>query len=232
MVLAGATLRGARGSCACTTLVGSHRQPREVYKYWVGNAEVDFPVTMHYKFQQSSPIYSGWCLRFRSSTECWLLKLLHRDRAHSANCSGDLEFHGAVLGRCRHARWCANNRAMVLTVQKTIVILHLQFIEKVVDILVCRSCSASVLSWRRQSSSHNCSRRALDQVVDVPVVVQRQGFFTVEVPQIQFIACSCGHSSCATQTGTTFPAFLLMAAMMGFLMHFASFFVLLRLCRS
>ena len=30
--------------------------------------------------------------------------------------------------------------------------------------------------------------------------------------------------SCATQTGTTFPAILLMAAMMGFLTHFASFF--------
>ena len=34
MALSGATLRGARGSCACTTLVGSHRQPRAVYKYW------------------------------------------------------------------------------------------------------------------------------------------------------------------------------------------------------
>ena len=75
-------------------------------------------MTMHYKFQQSSPIYSGWCLRFRSSTECWLLQLLHRDRAHSANCSDDLSFHGAVPGRCRHARWCANDTAMVLTVQK------------------------------------------------------------------------------------------------------------------
>ena len=38
--------------------------------------------------------------------------------------------------------------------------------------------------------------------------------------------------SCATQTGTTFPANLLMAAMMGFLTHFASFFALLRLCWS
>ena len=37
--------------------------------------------------------------------------------------------------------------------------------------------------------------------------------------------------SCATQTGTTFPAILLMAAMMG-LTHFASFFALLQLCRS
>ena len=130
---------------------------------------------MHYKFQQSSPIYSGWCLRFCSSTECWLLQLLHRDRAHSANCSDDLSFHGAVLGRCRHARWCANDTAMVLTVQKhrdSSVAVHWQGDR----CWVCWSCSSSVLSWRRQSSSHNCSRRALDQVVDVPVVVQRQGF--------------------------------------------------------
>ena len=49
----------------------------------------------------------------------------------------------------------------------------------------------------------------------------------MEVPQIPFIAGDSGHSSCATQTGTTFPAALLMAAMMGFLTHFASFFALL-----
>ena len=33
--------------------------------------------------------------------------LLHRDGAYSANCTEDQRFHGAVLGRCRHARWCA-----------------------------------------------------------------------------------------------------------------------------
>ena len=37
---------------------------------------------------------------------------------------------------------------------------------------------------------------------------------------------------CAAQPGMTFSATLLMAAMMGFLTHFASFFALLRLCRS
>ena len=67
-----------------------------------GNAEVwlvvDVPVTMHYKFQQSSPVYVGRYLRFRSSTECWLLQFLHRDRAHSANCTVTLRFHSAVLG--------------------------------------------------------------------------------------------------------------------------------------
>ena len=34
MASPGATLWGARGSCTCTTLGGSHRQPRAVYKYW------------------------------------------------------------------------------------------------------------------------------------------------------------------------------------------------------
>ena len=55
-------------------------------------------MTMHYKFQQPSPIYSGRYLRFRSSTVCWLLQLLHRDRAHSANCTVTLRFHSSVLG--------------------------------------------------------------------------------------------------------------------------------------
>ena len=55
-------------------------------------------MTMHCKFQQSSPIYSGRYLRFRSPTECWLLQFLHRDRAHSANCAEDGDSPGAVLG--------------------------------------------------------------------------------------------------------------------------------------
>ena len=55
-------------------------------------------MAMHYKFQQSSPIYSGTYLRFRSSTECWLLQLLHRDRAHSANCTDAQRFDSAVFG--------------------------------------------------------------------------------------------------------------------------------------
>ena len=75
-------------------------------------------------------------------------------------------------------------------------------------------------------------RPVLDKVVDMPVIVNDWVFNTVEVPQIQFIACLCGHSSCATQTGTTLPAFLVMAAMSGILTLFASFFALLRLSRS
>ena len=136
---------------------------------------MDVPVTMHYKFQQSSPIYSGWCLRFCSSTESWLLQLLHRDRAHSANCSEDLDSMGQFWEGVDTPVGVANDRAMILTVQKTTVILQLQSLKRW-SIWVCRSCSSSVLSWRRQSSSHNCSRRALDQVVDMPVDVQRQGF--------------------------------------------------------
>ena len=37
---------------------------------------MDVLVTMHYKFQQSSPIYSGRYLRLRSSTECWTAQFL------------------------------------------------------------------------------------------------------------------------------------------------------------
>ena len=100
-------------------------------------------------------------------------------------------------------------------------------------------------------TSENCEVPQLQYffVVDVPVVqvhlgvqfwtrsltcplLSTTGFYTVELPQIQFIACLCGHSSCATQTGTTLPAFLVMAAMSGILTLFASFFALLRLSRS
>ena len=60
-----------------------------------------------------------------------------------------------------------------------------------------------------------CGGDSRDKVVDMPVIVNDRVF-----------------SSCASQTGTMLPAVLLMAAMMGFLTHFASFFALLRLCRS
>ena len=63
-------------------------------------------------------------------------QLLHRDRAHSANCSVDLSFHGAVLGRCRHARCCTMTGAWVTTVQKPVEVPQLQFSDNVVDILV------------------------------------------------------------------------------------------------
>ena len=59
---------------------------------------MDVPVTMQLKLQESSPIYSGRYLRFHSSTKCWLLQLLHRDRAQSANGTDALRFHSAVLG--------------------------------------------------------------------------------------------------------------------------------------
>ena len=235
------------------------------------------------------------CPRFCSSTVAGYS--CSETGTHSANCAADRrDSSGAALGRVldmpvvqrvaqfacrgrRHLRRGADADPYRPSFQKNIEILQLQYIGKVIDIWVCRSCSSSVLSLMRQSSSHNCSRRALDQVVDMPVVVQRQlpwfrrqktaqvpqlqyffvvdvpvvqvhlgvqswtrsltcpllsttGFYTVEVPQIQFIACLCGHSSCATQTGTTFPAFFVMAAMSGFSTHFASFFALLRLSRS
>ena len=46
---------------------------------------------------------------------------------------------------------------MVLTAQKTIVILQLQFIDKVFDVSVVQVQQVRVQSVRRQSSSHSCS---------------------------------------------------------------------------
>ena len=93
---------------------------------WIlGKAEVwlvvDVPVTVHYKFQQSSPIFSGRYLRFRSSAECWLLQLLHRDRAYSANCSDSLRFHSAVLGWSSTCPLVCIRQGFGQTVEKTVV---------------------------------------------------------------------------------------------------------------
>ena len=87
--------------------------------------------------------------------------------------------------------------------------------------------------WRRQLSptvaavekSVEIPHVFLDKVVDMPVIVNDRVLHSGGA-SIQLIACFRGHSSCATQTGTMLPAFLLMAVMM------ASFFALLRLCRS
>ena len=112
-----------------------------------------------------------------------------------------------------------------------------QFLGAVVEETVvshCCSCAgfavAVLLRGRCPCCAGSSRRPALDQVVDVPVVVQRQGFSQWKCLRYSSSPVDSGHSSCATQTGTTFPATLLMAAMMGFLTHFASFFALLRLC--
>ena len=129
---------------------------------------------------------------------------------------------------------------MVQSVQKTIEIPQLQYIAKVVDVPGVPV--VQILRYRcggRQSSptvaaaekSVEIPHVFLDKVVDMPVIVNDRVLHSGGA-SIQFIACFRGHSSCATQTGTMLPAFFLMAAMMGFLTHFASFFALLRLCRS
>ena len=64
---------------------------------------------------------------------------------------------------------------LVLTVQKTIVILQLQFIDKVFDVSVVQVQKVPrVQSVRRQSRSHSCRSVQLDTVVHLPVAVQRQ----------------------------------------------------------
>ena len=227
------------------------------------------------------------CLRFNSSTVAGYS--CSETGTHSANCAADRRVSsGAVLGPfldmpvivqrgaqfacrgCRHLRRGADADSYGPSVQKNTEILQLQYIDKVIDIWVCRPCSIRC-SREGDSRAPSVAPFSMDTVVALPVVVQRQlpcsrrlktaqvpqlqhffmvdvpvvqvhlgvqswtrsltcpllsttGFYTVEVPQNQFIACLCGHSSCATQTGTTFPACLVMAAMSGFLTHFASFF--------
>ena len=104
----------------------------------LGNAEVwsvDVLVTMHYKFQQSSPIYSGRYVRFRSSTECWTAQFL--------------------VGRL-HARCCANDRAWVRQWRK------LWFrscfpLTRWSTSPACRSCRFSGAGVEETVVSHSCS---------------------------------------------------------------------------
>ena len=73
---------------------------------------------------------------------------------------------------CCHARRCATTAALV---QKT---------EN------CAGPAVAVLSGGRCPCCAGSSRRPdLDKVVDMPVIVNDRVFYTVEVPQIQFIAC-------------------------------------------
>ena len=100
---------------------------------------MDVPVTMHCKFQQSSPIYSGTYLRFRSSTECWLLQLLHRDRAHSAKTVqilGDstaqfLEWSSTCPLVCKRQGFGQTVEKTVVPLTRWSMSLLLQFIDKV-----------------------------------------------------------------------------------------------------
>ena len=133
-------------------------------------------MTMHYKFQQSSPIYSGRYLRFRSSTECWLLQLLHRDRAHSANCTVTLRFHSAVLGLVVDMQ----RQGFGQTVEKTVVPqLHSSDkrvdvpVVPVVQILRCKCGGDSRLpQLQLVEKSVDIPHVFLDKVVEMPVVLQ------------------------------------------------------------
>ena len=71
---------------------------------------VDVPVTMQDKFQQSVPIVLELCLRFSSSTECWLLQrqvCTVKTVKHPRDST--VLFLGMVLTRCcatTGALWC------------------------------------------------------------------------------------------------------------------------------
>ena len=62
-----------------------------------------------------------------------------------------------ACGGRRHLRRGADADSYGPSIQKNIEILQLQYIDKMIDIWVCRSCSSSVQSWRRQLSSHSCA---------------------------------------------------------------------------
>ena len=105
-----------------------------------------------------------------------------------------------------------NDKCPYLSVQKTATVPQLQRSSRWPMSLVCR------FRCRRSSA-----------VVYVPVIIQRQ---------VSSLQCggasdsvhrqSCGHSRCATETGTRRYG----GGDGAFLTHFASFFALLRLCRS
>ena len=102
---------------------------------------------------------------------------------HSANCAAlRRDSTGAALGPVRHARFCATPGVcvaqkqfpMVLTFQKTIEILQLQFIDKEFDVSVVQVQQFSGAVGEETVKLHSCSSLNLDTVVHMPVAVQRQ----------------------------------------------------------
>ena len=101
-------------------------------------------------------------------------------------------------------------------VQLSIEILQLQYIDKVIDVSVVQVQQVRVQSVRRQSRTHgqgccmpvvwSMSWGSSSTVVDVPVIMQRRWFATVEVPQVQFIAGVGGHSSSQQRRARRFMA--------------------------
>ena len=135
----------------------------------------------------SSPSSGTWrCLSFSSSTERWVFQLLHRDRAHSANCAEDQRSPGAFLDWLGHARRFAST--------------GLDGPDS--SVKGCRRCSS--LGFRRP-----CDHAAT--------------FFsgTVEVPQIQFIACFGGHPSSQQRQVTQLGAMKGWRGVSAFLGHFS-----------
>ena len=195
---------------------GIHRQPRAVFKYWAtlrcGTWTSLWPCTT----SSSSP------LRF---TVEGTSDSVHRQSVGQR--SSWLVVYMPVL-----CKW----QGLGQTVKKNVVP---QFWQGGRRPLRASRADSQVQVWRRQSSptvaavekSDEIPHVFLDKVVDMPVIVNDKLMHSGGA-SIQFIAYFRGHSSCATQTGMMLPAVLLMAATMGFLTHFASFFALLRLCRS
>ena len=152
------------------------------------SSSVDVPVTM----QRQSPAASTWrCPRFSSSTvvgySCYVCRnrypqcKLCSSPSKFSRCRSWTRFAMPVVVQTPSAQFawqcrrqlCRGAEAVSLgPVQKTIEILQLQFIDKMVDFCCAGPADSSLLSVRRQSRSHSSSSsiRAWTRSLPCPLV--------------------------------------------------------------
>ena len=115
----------------------------------------------------------------------------------------------AVHGRQGRRHLCRGADAVSHgAVQRTIVVLQLQFIDKVFDVSVVQVQQIPrVPSVRRQSRSHSCNRRirAWTRSLKCPLCNDKCPWFSVQktakVPQLQYIR-TCGRCPCWRSSST------------------------------
>ena len=118
---------------------------------------------------------------------------------------------GPAVGQVDDIRCCTTTGAWGLTVQKTVEVLQLALIDKVVDVFFVQFIDS----------------------VDVPVIMQRRVVSsTVEVPQIQFTARVVDIPVVQQRRGLASGSVGYGGGEGAFSTHFASFFALLRLSLS
>ena len=166
------------------------------------------------------------------------------DRVLASSVASQRQGSQCKLFRRPEIPWCSSGKVSTRPlvckrqVQKTTVILQLQFIER---------WSMSLVRWSRFSGAgveetvvpqlqllRNPSRFrtcSWTRSLTCPLL-STTGYCTVEVPQFSSSPVFVDIPVVQHRRVRCFQHFLLMAAMTGFLTHFASFFALLRLCRS